>query len=56
VVSDLRAAISCRILTVAGRQRVDGIELTSRPGGPLPETIWVSPGTYLAVLAEIRTR
>lgn len=50
VASALRAAISCGTLTVAGRQRVDGtdaIELTSRPGSPIPETIWVSPGTYL---------
>jgi hypothetical protein len=48
--SALRAAISCGTLTAAGGQRVDGteaIELTSRPGSPIPETIWVSPGTYL---------
>jgi hypothetical protein len=50
--SALRAAVSCGTLAVAGRQRVDGIEaikLTSRPGSPIPETIWVSPGTYLPV-------
>jgi hypothetical protein len=50
VASALRAAISCGTLTAAGRQRVDGteaIELTSRPDSPIPETIWVSPGTYL---------
>jgi hypothetical protein len=49
---NLRAAISCGALTVAGRQRVDGIdaiELTSRPGSPFPETVWVSRGTYLPV-------
>ena len=48
----LRAAVSCGSLTVAGRQIVDGneaIELTSQPGSPISETIWVSPGTYLPV-------
>jgi hypothetical protein len=48
----LRAAISCGTLTVAGRQRVDGveaIELTSRRNSFISETIWVSPGTYLPV-------
>lgn len=52
VAGDLRAAISCGVLAEAGRQRVDGIEaitLTSRPGSPIPETIWVSPGNYLPV-------
>jgi hypothetical protein len=37
---------------VAGRQTVDGteaIELKSRPGSPIFETIWVSPQTYLPV-------
>jgi hypothetical protein len=53
----LRAAISCGILAVAGRQRVDGIEaieLTSRPDSPISETIWVSPGTYLPVRVVVR--
>lgn len=57
VAGNLRAAISCGTLTVAGRQRVDGInaiELTSRPDSPLSETIWVSPGTYLPVRVVIR--
>jgi hypothetical protein len=57
VARDLRAAISCGALTVAGRQRVDGIEaieLTSGPGSPIPETIWVSPGTYLPVRVIVR--
>lgn len=48
----LRTAISCGALAVAGRQRVDGIEaieLTSRTDGPVSETIWVSPDTYLPV-------
>jgi hypothetical protein len=52
VVRDLRTAISCGTLTEAGRQRVDGIEaieLTSRQGSPISETIWVSPGTDLPV-------
>ncbi|HTX84729.1 MAG TPA: hypothetical protein VME44_21280 [Streptosporangiaceae bacterium] len=46
----LRTAVSCGVLTVAGRQRVDGvqaIELTSRRSDLISETIWVSPGTYL---------
>jgi hypothetical protein len=58
VARDLRAAISCGTLTVAGRQRVDGveaIELTSRPGSPISETIWVSPGTYLPVRVVVRS-
>jgi hypothetical protein len=55
--SALRAAVSCGTLAVAGRQRVDGIEaieLTSRPGSPISETIWVSPGTYLPVRVAVR--
>jgi hypothetical protein len=54
----LRAAISCGTLVAAGRQRVDGIEaieLTSRSGSPISETIWVSPGTYLPVRIVIRS-
>jgi hypothetical protein len=57
VAKDLRAAISCGSLAEAGRQRVDGteaIELTSSPDSPIPETIWVSPGTYLPVRVVIR--
>jgi hypothetical protein len=53
----LRAAISCGTLVVAGQQRVDGtgaIELASRPGSPISETIWVSPGTYLPVRVVLR--
>jgi hypothetical protein len=53
----LRTAVSCGTLTVAGRERVDGVEaikLTSGPGSQLSETIWVSPGTYLPVRATIR--
>jgi hypothetical protein len=52
VAKALRTAVSCGTLTVAGRQRVDGIEaieLTSRPGSGFAETIWVNPGTYLPV-------
>jgi hypothetical protein len=54
----LRAAISCRTLVVAGRQRVNGveaIELTSRHNSPVAETIWVSPGTYLPVRVLVRS-
>jgi hypothetical protein len=57
VATALRAAVSCGTLSVAGRQRVDGteaIELTSRPGSPVAETVWVSPGTYLPVRMVIR--
>ncbi len=57
VARNLRAAISCGALAWAGRQQVDGIEaikLTSRPGSPIAETIWVSPGTYLPVRVVIR--
>jgi hypothetical protein len=52
VAKDLRTAVSCGRLVVAGRQRVDGIEaieLTSPLNGPISETVWVSPGTYLPV-------
>jgi hypothetical protein len=57
VAGDLRAAVSCGSLAAAGRQRVDGvetIELTSRPDSMIPETIWVSPGTYLPVRLVVR--
>jgi hypothetical protein len=52
----LRTAVSCGTLTVTGRQGVNGVDaikLTSRPGSPIPETIWVSPGTYLPVRAVV---
>jgi hypothetical protein len=52
----LRAAVSCGALTATGRQRVDGIEaieLTSRQDSVIPETIWVSPGTYLPLRVVI---
>jgi hypothetical protein len=57
VASALRAAISCGTLTEAGRQRIDGtnaIELVSRPGNLISETIWVSPGTYLPERVVVR--
>ncbi len=57
VARDLRTAISCGTLTVAGRQRADGIaaiKLTSSPDSMIPETVWVSPGTYLPVRVVIR--
>jgi hypothetical protein len=52
----LRSAISCGILTEAGRQRVNGIdaiELKSRSSSLISETIWVTPGTYLPVRVVI---
>jgi hypothetical protein len=52
VVRDLRSALTCGTLVVAGRQRVDGIDairLASRARAAPGETIWVSPGTYLPV-------
>ena len=57
VARDLRAAVSCGTLTEAGRQRLQGIEaieLTSSPDSMIPETIWVSPGTYLPLRVVIR--
>ena len=57
VAGALRAAVSCKSLTVAGRQRVDGIaaiKLTSPPDASTSETIWVSPGTYLPVRVVLR--
>lgn len=57
VAKALRTAISCGTLTLAGRQRVDGIEtikLTSRPGSAIPETIWVDADTYLPVRVAAR--
>ena len=57
VARSVRTAISCGTLTVAGRQRVDGIEaieLMSRPDSLISETIWVSPGTYLPVRVVVR--
>jgi hypothetical protein len=54
----LRSAISCGILTEAGRQRVNGIdaiELTSKRNSLISETIWVTPGTYLPVRVVIRS-
>jgi hypothetical protein len=56
--TDLRTAVSCGALAVAGQQRVDGIEaieLTSSPGSPASSTIWVSPDTYLPVRIVIRS-
>jgi hypothetical protein len=54
----LRAAVSCGTLAEAGRQRVNGIdaiELVSRPGSMISETIWVDPGTYLPVRLVVRS-
>ena len=57
VARDLRTAVSCGALVDAGRQRMDGteaIELKSRPGSPVSETVWVSQSTYLPVRAVVR--
>jgi hypothetical protein len=54
----LRTAVSCGVLAVAGRQRIDGveaIELTSRQSSLISETIWVSPGTYLPLRVFVRS-
>lgn len=54
---DLRTAVSCGTLTVAGRQHVDGIDaikLTSVPKSLLGETIWVDPRTYLPIRLIIK--
>jgi hypothetical protein len=58
VTRDLRAAISCGTLIVAGRQSVGGvsaIKLISAPGSLVAETIWVSPGSYLPVRVTARS-
>jgi hypothetical protein len=58
VARSLRTAVSCGILTVTGRQTVDGVEaikLTSRAGSPISEIIWVSPSTYLPVRVVVRS-
>jgi hypothetical protein len=57
VARELRAAISCGTLIVAGRQRAGGVEaikLASSPDSQIPETIWVSPDTYLPVRVVAR--
>ena len=56
VASTLRNAVSCGTLAVTGRQPVDGIEaieLTSRPGSVINETVWVDPATYLPVRINV---
>ncbi|HEX3512707.1 MAG TPA: hypothetical protein VHT26_01720 [Trebonia sp.] len=58
VAAALHTAVSCGTLTVAGRQTVDGteaIELTSRAGSLIAETVWVNPGTYLPVRVVVRS-
>jgi hypothetical protein len=54
---DLRTEISWGALVVTGRQRVNGIDaikLRSRASGPVSETVWVSPGSYLPVRVIVR--
>ena len=58
VANALHTAVSCGSLSVAGRQTVDGtdaIELKSRAGSLISETIWVSPSTYLPVRVIVRS-
>ncbi len=58
VATALHTAVSCGSLSVAGRQTVDGtdaIELKSRAGSLISETIWVSPSTYLPVRVVTRS-
>jgi hypothetical protein len=58
VATALHTAVSCGSLTVAGRQTVDGtdaIELTSRGGSLISETIWVNPDTYLPVRVVVHS-
>ena len=58
VANALHTAVSCGSLAVAGRQTVDGtdaIELKSRAGSLISETIWVSPSTYLPVRVIVRS-
>jgi len=57
VARELHTAVSCGALVDAGRKRVDGteaIELTSRPGSLVSETVWVSQSTYLPVRVVVR--
>lgn len=57
VARDLRTAISCGALRVAGRQRLDGveaIELRSTPKSPVTETVWASPSSYLPLRVVAR--
>ena len=58
IATELRTAVSCGSLDVAGRQTVDGtetIKLASRPGSLISETIWVSPSTYLPVRVTVQS-
>lgn len=57
VARDLRTAISCGALRVAGRQRLDGIsaiELRSTPKSPVNETVWASASSYLPLRVMVR--
>jgi hypothetical protein len=55
VARELRTAISCGTLTVAGRESAGTIELASRPHSVISETIWVNPSSYLPVRVAVRT-
>lgn len=57
VAQDLRTAASCGTLTMAGRQRIDGIDaikLTSTVKSLAAETIWVNSRSYLPVRLVIK--
>jgi hypothetical protein len=57
VATALRTAVACGSLEAAGHQEVDGvnaIELKSRAGSFMPETIWVNPSTYLPVRVVVQ--
>lgn len=57
VARDLRTAIRCGALRVAGRQRLDGvnaIKLRSTPKSPVTETVWASPSSYLPLRVVAR--
>jgi len=57
VARDLRTAISCGALRVAGRERLDGVEaikLRSTRKSPVTETVWASPSSYLPLRVVAR--
>ena len=58
IATELRTAVSCGSLAVAGHQTIGGagtIKLTSRSGSLISETIWVDPSTYLPVRVTVQS-
>jgi hypothetical protein len=61
--AQIEAGLRCGVLTLAGHQRIDGInaltlvaQVTSPRGTPfMTLTLWVDPSTYLPVEAELDT-